>query len=446
MSFPLSALRSYFDLSTQRDREEAIIDNILSGVDFRGANAWVLVFAIFIASLGLNVNSTAVIIGAMLISPLMGPILGLGLSVGISDFELLKRSFRNLAAATLISIATATVYFLLTPIAEAQSELLARTSPTVYDVGIAFFGGAAGIVALSMKSRGGNVLPGVAIATALMPPLCTAGFGLATGNLSFFLGALYLYFINAVFIGFATYLGVRLMRFTRVADLTPERHKLVNRYITLVLIATLLPALYITVDVVRDSIEERRVRRYVTEVLAFPNAHILSYSINERKGCIEAVVLGSEVNEEQRRIAETRLRDFHLGNYTLRLIQGTSTDSILFRMGNDLDARNARQRQQQEAQIARIGRLEQQVEYFRRYDRLSAEVARELPTLFPTVAGIVLSPVQEHRADTLATAPYVLSLITLHPEKTLSAADRARLRQWLQQRVQADSVALVVKP
>ena len=178
----------YFDLRKDKDDEKVIMESIRSGVEFRGANLWILIFAIFVASLGLNVNSTAVIIGAMLISPLMGPIIGMGLAVGINDFELLKRSMKSYALATVISVVTATIYFALTPLDEAQSELLARTSPSIYDVLIALFGGLAGIVALSTKDKG-NVLPGVAIATALMPPLCTAGYGLATGQLIYFLGA-----------------------------------------------------------------------------------------------------------------------------------------------------------------------------------------------------------------------------------------------------------------
>ena len=165
-------LTRHFDLRQEKEDEEETIESLKKGVEFRGTNLWVLIFAIFLASLGLNTNSTAVIIGAMLISPLMGPIMGFGLGLGIADFDLVKRSLRNYLTATLFSVVTATIYFLISPISEAQSELLARTSPTIYDVLIAFFGGLAGIVAGSTKSKG-NVIPGVAIATALMPPLCT---------------------------------------------------------------------------------------------------------------------------------------------------------------------------------------------------------------------------------------------------------------------------------
>lgn len=216
-------LCKYLDLNKDKDDELTIVDTICKGVEFKGSNLWILIFAIFMASLGLNVNSTAVIIGAMLISPLMGPIMGIGLSVGINDLDLLKRSFKSYLIATFFSVITATVFFLVfSPFSEAQSELLARTSPTIYDVFIALFGGAAGVVALSTKEKG-NVIPGVAIATALMPPLCTAGFGLATGNWIYFLGAFYLYFINSVFISVATFLGVRIMKFRAKKFVDQER-------------------------------------------------------------------------------------------------------------------------------------------------------------------------------------------------------------------------------
>lgn len=188
-------VRDFFALHAFLIPQEEAEQAIREGVSFRGINILILIVAIFIASLGLNTNSTAVIIGAMLISPLMGPIIGIGLAVGIHDFELMKRSFRNLAMATLFSVATSCVYFLLSPVNEGHSELLARTSPTIYDVMIGFFGGAAGILAIGSKIKG-NVIPGVAIATALMPPLCTVGYGLATFQPAFFFGALYLSLIH----------------------------------------------------------------------------------------------------------------------------------------------------------------------------------------------------------------------------------------------------------
>ena len=195
----------FVDLHQGEEDKKKVMENVISNISFRGSNLWILTCAIIIASVGLNVNSTAVVIGAMLISPLMGPILGAGFSLGIFNFELFKKSLKNLAIATAVGLFTSTLYFYLTPFKETQSEILARTSPNIYDILIAFFGGLVGVIAITRVEKG-NPIPGVAIATALMPPLCTAGYGLAVGNFKFFFGALFLYTINCVFICIATFL------------------------------------------------------------------------------------------------------------------------------------------------------------------------------------------------------------------------------------------------
>ena len=209
---------NYFSLNGQLVSQAEAEAAIRESVSFKGTSILILILAIFIASLGLNTNSTAVIIGAMLISPLMGPIIGLGLGIGVHDFELIKRCLRNLLMAAGFSVITATLYFLISPVNEEHSELLARTSPTIYDVLIGFFGGGAGIIALGSTNKG-NVITGVAIATALMPPLCTAGYGLATWQMQYFLGATYLFVINSIYIAFATYIGVKLMKYKPVSEI-----------------------------------------------------------------------------------------------------------------------------------------------------------------------------------------------------------------------------------
>lgn len=258
-----------FDVRQDKEDELETIDTISKGIEFKGTNLWVLIFATFIASLGLNTNSTAVIIGAMLISPLMGPIMGFGVGLGISDFDMIKRSFRNFATATIFSVITSSFYFMISPISEAQSELLARTQPTVYDVLIAFFGGLAGIIASSTKSKG-NVIPGVAIATALMPPLCTAGYGIATGNLYYFFGAFYLFFINTVFISVATYLVVRVLKYPKKVFLDKAREKTVHRYVGIIVFFTLVPSLFLSYNLIRTSYFNDRVTRYINQELVFP--------------------------------------------------------------------------------------------------------------------------------------------------------------------------------
>ena len=261
-------IRRLLSLRNDKVPEEETIASIKASVEFRGANLWILIFAIFVASLGLNTNSAAVIIGAMLISPLMGPIMGMGLGVGINDFELLKRAFRSFATATIFSVLTATFYFAITPIDEAQSELLARTSPTIYDVLIALFGGLAGIVALcSTGQRGGNVIPGVAIATAIMPPLCTTGFGIATGNWIYAAGAFYLYLINSIFISLATFIGVNIFDFKKKVFVDKQREKRVKHIIVTIAVLTMLPSTLLTYMLVRENFFTSKANNFVAQVV-----------------------------------------------------------------------------------------------------------------------------------------------------------------------------------
>src|SRR6476660_501324 len=203
---------NFINLHKGEESREKVLENVVSNISFRGSNLWILACAIVVASVGLNVNSTAVIIGAMLISPLMGPIVGAGFALGIFDFALLRKSLKNLLIATVVSLTVSTIYFYLSPFKETQTELLARTSPNIYDILIAFFGGLVGVIAITRVEKG-NPIPGVAIATALMPPLCTAGYGLAIFNLKFFFGALYLYAINCVFICIATFIIVKYLKY-----------------------------------------------------------------------------------------------------------------------------------------------------------------------------------------------------------------------------------------
>lgn len=438
--------KSYFDLSHEKDDEQAIIENIRAGINFRGSNTWVLIFAIFIASLGLNVNSTAVIIGAMLISPLMGPIIGIGFSVGTNDFELLKLSYRNLAVATLISVLTATIYFLLTPLDEAQSELLARTSPTIYDVLIALFGGAAGIVALSMRGRGGNVIPGVAIATALMPPLCTAGFGLATGNIAYFLGAFYLFFINTVFIGLSTFVGVRLMKFTPKAQIDQRQFRRVRRTIVIVVVATMLPASIITVDIIRDSIVERRVSRFIKSELNIAGTHILSNSLDEDNRILNIVAVGKEITDQQQREVQHQLPHYNLADYKLHFIQGTQSDTLLAARTHTFGSENAHQKELLSNQAAQLKVANNQLAHYTRLERLTPEVAQELRPLFPAVSSLALMQATEARTDTaLLAPPYIVALVGMKAQQQLPPTTRQALRQWLKARIKVDSVQIVVK-
>lgn len=272
-------------------------ESIRQNVNFKSANAWTLVFAIFIASVGLNVNSTAVIIGAMLISPLMGPIVGAGYALGINDFSLLKSSGRNLMYAICISLLTSTVYFLLSPFSEVQNELLARTSPNFYDVVIAIFGGAAGIVALS-RSEKSNAIPGVAIATALMPPLCTAGFGLATLEWKFFVGAIYLFIINSVFICLSTYVFIRYLKFPKVSNANKVEQKRIHRWIIGIATAVVIPSLVTAWILLSQSTFRHRADKFVEAEIKFKGTFLVDkkFLFDMKKSVIHLTFIGKKLD------------------------------------------------------------------------------------------------------------------------------------------------------
>ncbi|WP_311440987.1 DUF389 domain-containing protein [Hoylesella buccalis] len=438
-------LRQYFDMSENREKEEDVVDEIASGVTFKGANLWILICAVFIASLGLNINSTAVIIGAMLISPLMGPILGMGLAVGIDDLPLLRRAVKNYMVATIIGIITATVYFLLTPFQGVQSELLARTEPTIYDVLIAFFGGAAGIVAASIKDKG-NVIPGVAIATALMPPLCTAGYGIATGNLAFFAGASLLYFINTVFIAVATTFGVFLLRFRRKHFVDPQRCKFVHRMILAIAILTMIPAGYMTVRMMRTSLFDKQLSNFVQHNLNWKGTQVVSQHLYG-DSVLQIVALGKEITPEQKKKAQKELNEHsRLKHLKLTVIQGTESSDIVPEKGTLVAISKNREQSVKvlQEQAVEIKNLREKLGKIDSYSQLSVDMLNEMLVLYPGVQSLVLSPVVEANLDTTANEPYLLAIAHFKVKKPLTNEQNNQMRQWIQKRTNEESVKLVI--
>ena len=439
-----SFLREYMDLKKDKENELETVDSIRKGVEFKGANLWILIFAIFMASLGLNVNSTAVIIGAMLISPLMGPIMGVGLSVGLNDFELMKRSLKSFFITTAFSVVTATVFFLLAPIAGSQSELLARTSPTIYDVFIALFGGLAGVVALSTKEKG-NVIPGVAIATALMPPLCTAGYGLASGNLIYFLGAFYLYFINSVFISLATFIGVRMMHFKRKEFVDKAREKTVRKSIIFIVIVTMCPAVYLTYGIIKSTFYEAAANRFVNEQLVFENTQVLDKKINYEKKEIRVVLMGSEVPDASISIARSKMKDYKLDESKLIVLQGMNNEaldvsSIRAMVMEDFYENSERRLQEQRD---RITQLEKTLEQYKEYDALSRTLAPELKVLYPSIHTLSIARSLEVRVDSLKADTVTLAVMKFAKQPT--EAEKTKISDWLKARVGAKKLRLITK-
>lgn len=438
-------VKGYFNAFPEKDCEDEVVAQISDGVDFHGATLWVLIFAIFIASLGLNVNSTAVIIGAMLISPLMGPIIGMGLAVGIADLKLFKRALTNYLITTVISVVTATIYFTISPITEAQSELLARTSPTLYDVLIALFGGAAGILAISTKSKN-NVIPGVAIATALMPPLCTAGYGLAVSNTSYFFGAFYLYFINTVFIAFTTCIGVRLLHFHRKKFVDREKMKRVNYYIISIVIITMLPASYMTWNIIKQSVTENNVEKFVRDELNNNGTYIISYEYDSKTKTLNVVAIGKPISVGAIAKAQKSMADYKLGDYTLKVIQGASSDSLLAIQRNKKglavtgEGNSSKWQEQAYQNVA----LQKQLAAYTRYPVLANDMKRELKVVCPAAKSLVLSQSSECFLDTALTKGYVMAVVKTN--NTLAKDDRQQLYEWLKARVKTDSLELILLP
>lgn len=436
--------RDRFDLHEGKEDELETIDYIRKNIEFRGANLWILIFAIFVASVGLNVNSTAVIIGAMLISPLMGPIMGIGMAAGINDFELLQKSFKNLGIAVLISIITSTIYFSFTPLNDAQSELLARTEPTIWDVLIALFGGLAGIVAGSRKEKS-NAIPGVAIATALMPPLCTAGYGLATGNLYFFFGAFYLFFINSVFISLSTYLIVRFMNFPKKEFLDPKREKTVKTYITIFTILTIVPSVYLAYNIVKRTIWEKSANQFISVEFDLPRTQVLNSNLiyASDSSFIEVSLIGERVSDDMIIQLEKKLANLNLKDTYLRVRQsGDNADMNLLRSDilKDLYERNETLIQDKDRRIAL---LERELSEFGKNYQQVMDIAQEAKINHPSLENFsmnrsVVADLNNNQKDTIMMA---YAKFKTKP----SSLELQKLEAWLKLRSKADTLSLIVQ-
>ena len=437
-------IKSYFNVLPYKDGEKYVIKQITNGINFQGSNLWILIFAVFIASLGLNVNSTAVIIGAMLISPLMGPIIGMGLALGIADLDLFKQSIKNYLVSTFISVITATIYFTLSPITDAQSELLARTSPTLYDVLIALFGGAAGFLAMSTKGRN-NVLPGVAIATALMPPLCTAGYGLAVQNTTYFFGAFYLYFINTVFITFTTCLGVRLLRFNRKKFVNRDQMKRVNLYIVSIIIITIIPASYMTWNIINQSVFENNIEKFITKELNYIGTNILSHEYDPQTKTLRVIAIGNPISTDSIKKAEKTMVAYELDGYKLKVIQGTP-DSLLILQHKKKGQLMTGEKNTAEWQELSYNNdvLKNELTSYTRYPVLANDMREELKVVCPSANSIILSKASESFVDSASIKNHIVAVVKT--SKPLAKDNKKQLYDWLKVKVKSDSLELIVIP
>ena len=430
----VSYLRDTANITEQVDVATAAA-NIRNNIYFRGPNVWILAFSIIIASVGLNVNSTAVIIGAMLISPVMGPIIGMGLGLGVNDTKLLGDSFRNLLIMVIISLIASSLFFLLSPLNLANpTELAARTSPSIYDVLIALFGGFAGILEHARKEKG-TVMSGVAIATALMPPLCTAGFGLAKANWHFFFGAMYLFTINAIFIMFATYLACKYLHFQQKSFADERSAKRTRTMITAVVLLVTIPSIWSAFIMIRNNNFSTNAQNFINENRMYARAYIYDYKIQNGNKRNVTLYLSGEALSDQERLDLVELA----GNYGIKANElkikenaYASEDSESKKLVEGIYERMDRQLEVKENEILALQATVDSLNGRRiPYEQITAETIAQ----YPQVTGLHLSRGATVEADS-TRVDGILAIV--YCDGNLSPENKVRLENWLRVRLGGD--------
>ena len=420
---------------------EAAERSIRNNIFFKGPNAWILAIAIIIASVGLNVNAIPVVIGAMLISPLMGPIFGLGLGLGVSDVELMKSSGKNLFVMVMISLTASFLYFVITPLSLTNpTELLARTNPTIYDVLIALFGGFAGILEQSRKDKG-TVFAGVAIATALMPPLCTAGFGLASGNLSYFFGALYLFFINCLFIMLATYLSVKYLDFRQTEFKDVSTGRKTKRIITVLIILFTAPSIWSAVTLIHQNRFEESALAFVEHSKSYGKSFMYNYKIDHSKGSVvELFFTGDALDENTKQTIYQTAARYNIKQEQICINDHTTTEDV---SDNEL-VREIYNRMDQEIAMRdnEIKRLTAELEAQQHNDIPYSQIAREIKATYPSINEVHIT-CGEHIADTDTENHQHSTIVAIVASRRLVDSDKNKLQEWLKVRLNSENLILI---
>lgn len=427
----MNSFINYINLHNGEENKQKVLENVTSNISFRGSNLWILACAIFIASVGLNLNSTAVIIGAMLISPLMGPIVGAGFGLGIFDFNLLRRSLFNLFIATLVSLIVSATYFYISPFKEIQSELLARTYPTIYDVLIAFFGGLVGVIAITRVEKG-NPIPGVAIATALMPPLCTAGYGIAMLNLNYFFGAMFLYLINCVFICIATFFIVKYLKYPPIKELEVKHEKFIRYSITLIILLMILPSTYLAYNLYNEKKFSNMVEIFLFYEFTNKGLPIIYKDIkfNSNPKLIELAILNKKFTQKELSDLKQQLPIYNISNTEIIVKQDT-TD-----IKNIIIGEIAQNKKIIDTKDIRISELEN---YIADNCYNNSEILKEVRILFPEIFNLSLANHSfNNSGDSLTT--YVVMLYKSNNE--INPESINKLRKWLQEKLKKEKILI----
>lgn len=428
----------YLSIKTELESFDKIHEEINKGIIFRDTNLWILLFAIVVASVGLNMNSTAVIIGAMLISPLMGPINGIGYSIATYNFDLLRASLKNFSYAVAISLVGSTGYFLLTPISVAHSELLARTTPSIYDVIIAFFGGLAGIVAMSSKNKG-NVIPGVAIATALMPPLCTAGYGLATLQFGFFFGAFYLFTINTVFIAIASMIISKLLKFPLITLIDNSRKKKINRIIYLIIFIVLVPSIYLGYNLIQKEKFIENANKYVSNISSFEGNYLLKSKIIANENKIILTYGGKNLSETQKNVIIQKATNFGLNDSKILIEQGLTFDEI-----DSKDKEVVKLKNEFQENIL-IKEKQYQLDSLIKITYVGNSLLKELRNFYPQIkacsyAQSILFSNDENNQEKISFVYFIID-----SNKGLFVNDKEKINDWVKTRLNEKNIKIFYK-
>ena len=431
----ISKFFEYINLNKGEEQKSVVLDNVKSNISFRGSNLWILACAIVVASIGLNVNSTAVIIGAMLISPLMGPIIGAGFGLGIYDFTLLKKSLKNLLVATVVSLFVSAIYFYISPFKEAHPELLSRTSPNIYDILIAFFGGLVGAIAITRVEKG-NPIPGVAIATALMPPLCTAGYGIALGSLKFFFGAMYLYSINCVFICISTFFIVKYLKYPVKKQPDDKLQKRVRYIISSVIIVLILPSIYFAYLLIQEKKYQHQIDIFMDTEFTNKGITVLykKTKFNENPKKIQLGFLRKRFSENEIKELNQKLKSYSINNTKLIVIQDTTDlkSDIL----NEINFNKSILSEKDVTILNLKNKIEQNS-----YDNKA--LLSEIKILFPEIQNIAISNhVFNENTDSLKVIPVVL----YESSQDIPETSKEKLTLWLQQRLTKKEIEIYKKP
>lgn len=436
-----SDIKAITNISDHIDTDAAA-RSIRSNVAFRGPNVWILAFSIIIASVGLNVNSTAVIIGAMLISPLMGPIIGIGLGLGVNDTKLIRVGLKNLLVMVGISLMASFLYFLLTPLKLANpTELLSRTNPTIYDVIIALFGGAAGLLEISRKEKG-TVLSGVAIATALMPPLCTAGYGLASGHISYFFGALMLFIINGVFIIIATYLMSKILGFPEYEFLDAKQARRTRSLVTLVFVLVTIPSILSAITMIRSNKFAQDAERFVSENKMLDSGYIYDYDIDTHKGGkISLYIAGNMLDENEKSRLRLSAKDHGIDPERVEFYahqiapnENGSADKLV----RDIYARTDSEIGKRDAQIRM---LEMELSKYKQKEIPYTQISREIVSQYPQVKEIYISRGADVTTDSLYSKDCIL--VVAKTQRALGDEAKLRMTEFLKARLNDTTVVVI---